>query len=127
MQEITIMYADKACCLNQRYVFTLSKQNINKDICIPDPNRTKNPEVTSISECSFLKYFRIQIQQLSFLTYNTRAYPSTPLNKHIIFPASVDLEHCICTFQCFVYNLRGPNKAFLYSNVVSNFLEIPKL
>jgi hypothetical protein len=26
---------------------------------LPEPKRTKNPEVTSISECSFLKYFTI--------------------------------------------------------------------
>lgn len=39
---------------------------INKsknDMYLPEPNRTKNPEVTSISECSFLKYFRMHTQQ----------------------------------------------------------------
>jgi hypothetical protein len=33
--------------------------NISIKVILPEPKRTKNPEVTSISECSFLKYFTI--------------------------------------------------------------------
>ena len=38
-------------------IYPIYVRNWEKGIYLPEPNRTKKPEVKSISECSFLKYY----------------------------------------------------------------------
>lgn len=45
-------------------IYPIYVRNWEKGIYLPEPNRTKKPEVTSISECSFLKYYGKHTEQL---------------------------------------------------------------